>query len=1269
MKLHLLKKSMFRTIMILMGVIIVIATVFHFWFVNNAETIIEDLVASRSNGRLKLEVRNMKFNYFSKRIELQDVVFYSTDTAGQKTAYRFSVENIKLQATAILPIVFKKQLRIDSLYLDAPTVEVTRLRPNEKKADRDLKDISVPEEMGRIYNSIQEAIDILEVNRFQLDKGKFILVNKMDPGSTPFKITNLHFQIDNLQLDSTKKEKVLFSDQIVLYTTNQDIAFPDGSHRLAFSKFRINVKDQLIEFDSCTISGKKPGNGKSGFSVFFDTLRLVNLDFKALYEAELVKADSVYCLNPKFNITLGEKERTEKGGGDIPNIDSLIQQFTGDMELGYVGVINSDIDITTYKNDVPTSFSSKGNSFEMRNLVIDHHLTKPVSVGSFAMAIRDYENFLKDSSYTLRFDSIHVRENKILLSNFSVNSEPGRPSRNVHVSQFELDGLSWSHLLFNKTLKAREATLYNPRIVYTQVVRKKDRRNRNIFQSLGGLNDIMELDRLKIVNGNIRMNLSNHTTLQLENAHLLVKSQVLLESKAIKNLEQSVEQLQFAKAILRIKGLLVELQDAKFTGVSDQLSIRYARAYTGRQTINATARDILLNEIIYNEETGYVNAFGVSWQQANIEVNQNPKRVKKKTSETGVHLESIDVNNTTFQYNGDNSEITAFFDNISAHQITNADKMSINGLVAAGRNLKYSGEGVSTTVGSFHFEEGSTSMLRNVSFAQSKDSSNITFRAPAINFSGDFNSFLTKVPSLNVLEITDPILTMKMSGKKDTTSVKKFPSASIGRLLLHNPSISVTGDSNSQFQWNTTKDVIINDLKTSEEGITLGAFKGDLSGAKYVDRRGKNTGLENAKLDVELANIRIRPGDTLQWSGILRKGNITGLRFDSVGKNRTTFVIGKANVASLAFNSGWLKDMAIMLRNNPDVSLQVSDVLMENDKTKMQWHNIVFNNKTNKLTVDSMQYRPALSRDSFIAVSEWQNDYMTVQTGKISLNRIDLDSYIRDSSVRLGVLEIEDPSFTTFRDKRKPFRAGIFKPLPTGLIRKIPFPLSLDTIRIHNGTVIYTELNEKTNTEGSIPITRMTGDIFPIRNFNIDDAHDTLRIRINAYIMDSAWLRLRVRESYLDTLNGFQLTVRLKPTSLTFLNQALAPLASVKIESAYLDTLNMRAIGHNELSLGEMRMYYRNLKVRLLKNGKEEKGFFAGIKTFIANTFIIRKNNKDRVGTVYFPRLQDRSFLNYYVKTLMSGVATSIGAKNNKRMLKKYKRELNKRQLPPIDLD
>jgi hypothetical protein len=144
----------------------------------------------------------------------------------------------------------------------------------------------------------------------------------------------------------------------------------------------------------------------------------------------------------------------------------------------------------------------------------------------------------------------------------------------------------------------------------------------------------------------------------------------------------------------------------------------------------------------------------------------------------------------------------------------------------------------------------------------------------------------------------------------------------------------------------------------------------------------------------------------------------------------------------------------------------------------------------------------------------------------------------------------------------------------------------------------------------------------------------------------------------------------MQPHSMLYLNQILPALSSIKLQSGYLDTLTMRAVGMEHLSLGEMRMYYHDLKVQFLKNGKEEKKkFLQGLMTFIANSFIIKNENKKRVGVVYFPRLRDRSFINYYIKIAMSGVASSVGAKKNKRLMKKYNKQLKTRQLPPIDFD
>ena len=238
-------RKFFKITGIILGILIVLLIGFHFWFKAHAKELIEDLVVLKSNGKLKLKIEKFRFSYFSRNMELEKAVFYNTDTVNGTTAYRFSVDKIKLKAKAILPIVFQKQILIDSLNLLSPHIQVTRLRADDKPGKKEKKEVSIPEEMGKVYSSIQDALQVLNVKRFQIDDGAFTLINKIVPDQLPINITNLHFHIDNLQVDTAKltgNEKLLFSDNIVLRTRNQDILFPDGRHRLSFSRFRINLQ-------------------------------------------------------------------------------------------------------------------------------------------------------------------------------------------------------------------------------------------------------------------------------------------------------------------------------------------------------------------------------------------------------------------------------------------------------------------------------------------------------------------------------------------------------------------------------------------------------------------------------------------------------------------------------------------------------------------------------------------------------------------------------------------------------------------------------------------------------------------------------------------------------------------------------------------------------------------------------------------------------------------------------------------------------------------
>jgi len=273
----LIEKSIIRRTLkltgILVGVLGVLLTSFHFWFRDHAEEVIEDIVDARSKGTVNLKLKKFRFNYFSRKMELQNAVFYTTDSINTPTAYRFKINTIRIELHSLWQLVFNGKLDIESLTLIQPDIEAIRLRP---LTNPDQREISISQEMGRIYNSIHDALDFLHARRFLIQEGKFSVINKIEPGKLPITISHIHFLVDNSQVDSLGNiiSKHPDPDNMMLRTHDQDISLPDGRHRLGFRNLRINIRNQSIEMDSCTISAEKTDVSNAAFRFFFDTLHL-----------------------------------------------------------------------------------------------------------------------------------------------------------------------------------------------------------------------------------------------------------------------------------------------------------------------------------------------------------------------------------------------------------------------------------------------------------------------------------------------------------------------------------------------------------------------------------------------------------------------------------------------------------------------------------------------------------------------------------------------------------------------------------------------------------------------------------------------------------------------------------------------------------------------------------------------------------------------------------------------------------------------------------
>ena len=1267
-----LEKKILKTLAILLGVVVILITALHFYVVNNAESLIEELVRTESNGKLNLKVKNIKFNYFSKKVELQNVSFFSNDSLDLKTSYHLDIDNIRLKVKALIPIFTRKELLIDSIYLSAPKITVTRLK---ESTDTITKKVSIPEEMGRIYNSMINALKMFQVTRFEMNEGSFTLVNKVHPEQLPLTVSNLHIHVDDLKLDTAEHSDKLFStNQMVFRTINQDILFPDGNHRLAFSKFRINIRRKFIQIDSCTISGKNPGDNRSEFKIFLDTLRLINVDFKALYENELIKADTVFCRNPDFKILLEAKEKKGKKN-TLPNMDTLIQQLTGDLLLNYIGVTNASIDITSYKDGNPTSFTSDKNNFIMEGLSIDQNRPQPVSLEGFEMAINNYENFVKDSSYFLRFDSIRLRENRILLSNFSINTEPYRDTRNIKVRQFALSGLSWADLLFNRKIKANQATLIDPIIDYVQPEIAKKKNSTGFISSLDVINRIMDLQKLQIINGQIKISTRDSTEILLQNTSLLLNSREVVISPTVTNVERSVEQLSFSKGVLKLKDLRVNMENASFDGKTNRLLLGKMNLYDHDQSFNVNSTNTLLGNVQFNDSLNIISVDTINWSKARVEINAFKKEKKDRTNPLAIVLKMINGKNTAIDINNENSNLSFTLNSLTATSISKNEKIRTEKVNMTGNDLSYSSPTLELRTDSFVLNDNQPSFANLILFTQKQGVNTIEVKVPEISFTPDINSVILNNADIKNVKLNRPEIKINSREKNNKSEAGNLPDLKIDRLEILHPLFnfeSSIAKSMTGFNWNGNKNQLIATKIVSDKSakqISISTLDADFSEFSFKDSSGKQISSGEGSIKSNFENLLFQPGETLNWSTNLKELTADNFSTDSVGKKPASAKLISGKIENLNLNSEIIKSLPTLIKENPDFIVSNVSGYIVDQKNDLQWHNLSYSKSKQIISLDSISYIPVVSRDDFIAANPFQTDYMTLRTGKISVSKFDLDQILKDSILRIGELDITDPYFTSFRDKRPPFKSGIIKPLPTKMIQKIPFKVSIDTINIFNGTTVYAELNDKNNETGVIPVTRMSGDIFPIKNFDITEK-DTLRIRLNGFLLDSAWLRLRTRESYLDSLSGFQITLRMRPRTLLYLNSVLEPLASVRIQSGNLDTLVMRAIATEHLSLGEMRMFYNDLKVQFLRNSSEDKKrFLKGLMTFIANSFVIKNKNTKRVGVVYFPRIRDRSFINYYIKIAMSGMASSVGAKKNKRLLRKYKKQLKIRQLPPIDFD
>jgi hypothetical protein len=1310
-------KKFFRVAAISAAGLVLLLLLANWLFLANARRLIQAFVESETHGKVHVDFGRLRIRYFHPpQIEATDLRLGLMDSSGSHEVYTVRTQRLFLQLRSLRSLLLQQKFLVDDILAESPSFEVYP----QYKQKRQEGNNAIVFELGNVYKVLDTLSRKLEVRNIRITRGNFS-IDKFQPGNQPARITDIGFRLENFRSPEQGGgggTKFLYSDAISISSGRLELMFPDGRHGLTYTGLNISTRDRSITVDSCNFFSTEKDSSFNAANLYFDRLKFINLDFQALYHAEKIKVDTVLCLNPTvqlrlditrketatrqgldslmFHGTMEVKEaRKKKAGtrGSYTPVNAL-SNLLGHLDIGFIDLQNSQISLTTKNHDKLSPFTTRGNNFQVGGLQTGLEGDQPIAVKKVAFAIRNYRAYSSDSLYEVLFDSVVYDNRNLYLKNFALEPSAknrGRDIKKVSIPVLELKNLSLNEIIGRQRLQADELILMNPLTLnyHHDEAQSLQGKGRPLRAVITEVNKKVSIGKVTMVNGYfLSQSLETPSRkMAFGGINSSIDTRELLHAPNYILMGHSIGNLDFQNGVVSTERFRLTFGKGKVDGRDQLIRAETIEVATANGSLKANLQGARIKGYQFDNELRAISVDSLSWESGEFHFSKSAdaKSGKARRPFPSWKLQSLDLRNTSLDIDLGSTAISGRIDSMLLTGLHSSEKGNpeFSGLNLVMRSLLVNRPGLAVTASRIRMNEDAPSTLEQVRIGYGHSGDTADVFLPTVRFHPHIG-LLMKDGSvkLDELVLDQPRIRAQLTRKgMDTSQVneRKPLAAEIGLLNIRNGDIGIR----TARQGNTMEvmanglNLDIRDIRAGEgnDRFSAGAFHESLSSFSLNHNDSLRVYTESGSLELSGQRIVLGKKDvSRKGSLILDRARITGLHtalqrpkagkpleFRQVAMGIDDLVLDNLDKATIARK----------LKANPGLYIRNIDFVDRNDKHEMAAYGIRFENRDHLLALDSFRYRPAMDADSFNRMQPWQKDYLQASTGALAIRGIDIEKLVADTVFSAEKMTVDRPVLNIFKDKRLPFQHGIIKNLPTDMLTgKLAFGIRLDSLRLRDALVQYSEFNDKTSSMAEISLHHIDALLTGIRNRDIAPT-DSLRLVAYGRFLDTTAFRFQFRESYTDSLHGFLMSLRVSPVSLTALNSFLPQIASARISSGFMDTLRLLAIGREYLAHGQMQLYYHDLKIQYLDKGDElHKTFITKLVTFFANNLILRKNNKNRNGTIFFERIRERSVVNYWIKILLSGALTSAGVKENKKQDRKYAKKLKKLNVPEIpDVD
>lgn len=304
------------------------------------------------------------------------------------------------------------------------------------------------------------------------------------------------------------------------------------------------------------------------------------------------------------------------------------------------------------------------------------------------------------------------------------------------------------------------------------------------------------------------------------------------------------------------------------------------------------------------------------------------------------------------------------------------------------------------------------------------------------------------------------------------------------------------------------------------------------------------------------------------------------------------------------------------------------------------------------LKIKGLQMIPMYPDLTFTRKYTYGKDRYDLKFNEIKFTRVNFQRFDTDGKLQAQAIKIGPAKVNIFVNRELPPPPGFDKlyNFPHVALKRLPIQTRIDTVKLRNIDVAYTEYNPISQKRGTVYFQNLAGSILNVTNDTVQLSKNNHAIaNFKAMVMKTSQINVRIDFNLTAKNAAFSYSGSVAPMDLRVLNPMARDMGLVEIEEGQMQKTDFQMQANAKGSSGKVNFYYSNLKLKVLKEGEagaapKKKGLLS----FVANVLLIKdanpgKGQPPRTVHVTFERTPAASFFNLMWKSLFIGMREIVG--------------------------